>query len=64
MVDSVKFAPKDEDEMEDFHDYDDEEQTELGSKLDDYSDAEDEDEDEDEELFTTPSSTAAIGSVQ
>ncbi len=29
MFDSSKLAPKDEEEMEDFHDYEDEEHTEL-----------------------------------
>ena len=46
MFDSLKLAPNNEDEMEDFHDYEDEEHSELDSKLDDY---EDEDDDEDEE---------------
>ncbi len=47
MFDDLKFAPKDEDEMEDFRDYGDE-SDDLDSKLDDYEDDEDEDEDEDE----------------
>ena len=46
MFDDLKFAPKDEDEMEDFRDYGDE-GDEVDSKLDDYEDDEDEDVDED-----------------
>ena len=42
MFDRPIIALKDEEEMEDFHDYDDEEHTELDSKLDDYEDDEDE----------------------
>src|ERR1035437_1048080 len=49
MFDSRKSAPKDEEEMEDFPDYEDEEHSELDSKLDDYDD-EDEDEEEEDEM--------------
>src|ERR1700691_3127992 len=45
MSDDLKFAPKDEDEMEDFRDYGDE-GDDVDSKLDDYEDDEDEDEDD------------------
>ena len=41
MFDDVKLAPKDEDEMEDFRDYD---ETEIDSKLDDYEDDEEDEE--------------------
>ncbi len=43
MFDDLKLAPKDEDEMEDFRDYDDE-SDDVESKLDDYEDDEDDDE--------------------
>jgi hypothetical protein len=36
MFDCSRFAPKDEDDMEDFPDYEDEENSEVNSKLDDY----------------------------
>jgi len=39
MFEEYQLAPKEEDEMEDFRDYDDE-HSELGSKLDEYSDEE------------------------
>ncbi len=51
MFDDLKFAPKDEDEMEDFRDYDDE-SDDVDSKLDDYED--DEDDDEEEDLLIVP----------
>ena len=40
MFDSSKFVIADEEEMEDFHDYEDEEHAEPHSKLDDYEDDE------------------------
>ena len=46
MLDDLKLAPKDEDEMEDFRDYDDE-GDDMDSKLDDFDD-DDDDDDEDE----------------
>ena len=46
MFDDLKLAPKDEDEMEDFRDYDDE-SDDVDSKLDDYEDDEDDDDEED-----------------
>ena len=42
MFDSPKFAAANEDEMEDFHDYEDEENSELDSKLDDFEDEDEE----------------------
>ena len=54
MFDRQIIALKDEEEMEDFHDYDDEEHTELDSKLDDYEDDEDEDDDEEQEEIAPP----------
>ncbi len=49
MFDTPKFFAADEEELEDFHDYDDEEHTGQESKLDEYEDSEDDDdEDEDE----------------
>src|ERR1035438_524679 len=47
MFDRPIIALKDEEEMEDFHDYDDEEHAEMDSKLDDY-------EDDDEEEIAPP----------
>ena len=49
MFDSSKLVSKDEEEMEDFHDYEDEEHSELDSKLDDYEEEELEEEDDEEE---------------
>ena len=54
MFDRQIIALKDEEEMEDFHDYDDEEHTELDSKLDDYEDDEDEDDEEEQEEIAPP----------
>ena len=52
MFDRPITALKDEEEMEDFHDYDDdEEHAEMDSKLDDY---EDDEEDDDEEIALPP----------
>src|SRR5580658_9942919 len=56
MLDDLKFAPKDEDEMEDFRDYGDE-SDDVDSKLDDYEDDEDED---DEDILGTLVVAAAI----
>ncbi len=53
MSDDLKFAPKDEDEMEDFRDYGDE-GDEVDSKLDDYEDDEDDDDDDDDALANWP----------
>ena len=36
MFDRSMIVAKDEEEMEDFHDYEDEEHSETGSKLDDF----------------------------
>ena len=41
MFDRPIISLRDEDEMEDFHDYDDEESAEMDSKLDDYDDEDD-----------------------
>ena len=46
MFDRLTLAPPSEDEMEDFHDYDDEENSDLDSKLDEYEEEEEEDEEE------------------
>jgi len=43
MVGFYELTPRDEDEMEDFRDFDDE-NAEVGSKLDDYNETEDEEE--------------------
>ena len=37
MFDRYQLTPRDEDEMEDFHDFDDE-HADVGSKLDEYND--------------------------
>ena len=54
MFDSRKFAPKDEEEMEDFPDYEDEEDSELDSKLDDYDDEDEEEEEEIDVMILSP----------
>src|ERR1700733_2751286 len=51
MFDDLKLAPKDEDEMEDFRDYDDE-SDDVESKLDNYED--DEADDDEEDLLIIP----------
>src|SRR5437867_1096209 len=53
MSDALKFALN-EDEMEDFQDYEDEEQTGMDSRLDDYEDGEDDDEDDEDESTVPP----------
>src|ERR1700750_517287 len=69
MFDDLKFAPKDEDEMEDFRDYGDE-GDDVDSKLDDYEDDEDDDEDEEESgtpiavMVTNPPEVIAIVTVE
>src|SRR5207302_11394374 len=45
MAESAKFVLLNGDDMEDFHDYEDEEQGGVGSKLDEFEDIEEEDED-------------------
>jgi len=51
MFDRLTLAPPSEDEMEDFHDYDDEENSELDSKLDEFEEEEEEDEEEETVLM-------------
>ena len=51
MFDDLKFASKDEDEMEDFRDYGDD-SDDVDSKLDEYEDDEDDEEDEDRRACT------------
>jgi hypothetical protein len=43
MLEQYQLAPKDEDEMEDFRDFDDE-HSDLGSKLDEFADEEEDEE--------------------
>jgi len=57
MFDRYQLTPRDEDEMEDFRDYDDE-NTEVGSKLDDYSEMEDEEDDGEEPASSSIPGTA------
>ena len=57
MFNHYQLTPKDEDEMEDFRDYDDE-NAEPGSKLDEYSDTEEEEEIEEE--HHAPTMPAAV----
>ena len=54
MFGFYELTPRDEDEMEDFRDFDDE-NAEVGSKLDDYNEMEDEEEDEEHHAPMMPS---------
>ena len=58
MFDRYQLTPRDEDEMEDFRDYDDE-NTEVGSKLDDYGEMEDEEDDGEEPASSSPCASAS-----
>ena len=54
MFERQRLSPKDEEELEDFQDYDDEEHAELDSKLDDYEDDEEDEDDDLEEIAPPP----------
>src|ERR1035438_3145002 len=59
MFDRPIIALKDEEEMEDFHDYDDEEHAEMDSKLDDYED----DDDDEEEIAPPPVAEPVVAAI-